>query len=136
MKYIFFTLLFTVSFLSCKMDPAPKKAEYPALWTDNGVPTFMDGMIAKDTKTTDDLKTAHTVLVHTDQNFDVIQKWHLDEFKADGWKNVKNFRKNIGQDDEILVIVHTKSKIKHSITALKGVSGKQEIKTVVSKFGI
>jgi len=135
MKYVLFTLLIAVSFIACKTEPKAPKAVYPALWKDNGVPTFFDGIIARDSKTNEDLKTAHTVLVQTDQDFDVIQKWHLDEFKANGWKNVKNFRKNIGQDDEILVIVHTKSKMKHSITTLRGMSGKQEIKTVVSMFG-
>lgn len=123
-----------MGFITCKSDPEPRKAQYPTFWKENNVPQFSDGMITKTYEKVENVKVNQTAVVQTEKSFDEIHKWHLDEFKANGWKNVKNLRKNIGQDDEIIILVHTQGKLKHSITVLKNSNTTQEIKTVVAKF--
>jgi hypothetical protein len=135
MKYLIFTLFICLSFAACKTEPSQPKAQYPEFWGENNVPKYENGLLSKISQKIEDLKATHTVLVQTEEGFDEIHKWHMDEFKANGWKNVKNLRKNIGQDDELMILVHTKAKVKHSITVLKSSDLTQDIKTVVSKFG-
>ncbi len=136
MKRIFLIIgLLSALSISCKNDATQKKVEYPAFWKENNVPEFKDGLITKTSIKQENLKVNHTVFVESSADFDQIHQWHLNELKANGWKNVKNLRKNIGQDDELIIIVHTNGKMKHSTTVLKKDEGVREIKTILSKFG-
>jgi hypothetical protein len=134
MRYLIFGLILSLGFIACKNEPTIKKATYPAFWSENNIPTFEDGIITNTSEKIENIKVAQTAFVQTERSFDEIHKWHLDEFKANGWKNVKNIRKNIGQDDEHMILVHTQGKLKHSITVLKNSMETQQIKTVVAKF--
>lgn len=135
MKHIFYTLLVCVALASCKTEPKQMKAEYPAFWQENNIPRFVEGTIAKHQEKQEDLKVTHNLILDTPKSFDEIHQWHLNEFKANGWRNVKNLRKNIGGDDELMIIVHTLGKTKHSATVLKKEENLREIKSIVSKFG-
>lgn len=132
LSIIAFSLI--LCFTACKSDPSVAKVEYPAAWTEREVPKFPNGVIAGDKVVKDDLKTDYILQIQSDAPFEEIYNWHISEFADKGWKKIKNVRKNIGQDDEIIILVHTKGKAKHSITVLKGNSMKQEIKTTLSHF--
>ena len=120
---------------ACKMDPKDPTVKYPAIWKEKGVPEFTNGIIAKDNYVDGEYKQEYTIGIQTKETFEMIHNWHLTEFANKGWKNTKNLRKSIGQDDEVIILVHTKGSVKHSITVLKGQSEMQEIKTVLSFFG-
>ena len=129
-------ILFSIILMAaCKMDPKQPTVQYPAIWAEKGVPEFKNGIIAKDNYVDGEYKQEYTVGIQTNETFEMIHNWHLTEFANAGWKTTKNLRKSIGQDNEVIILVHTKGSVKHSITVLKGQSEMQEIKTVLSFFG-
>ena len=134
MRYLLFLLTLSISLAMCKSEPASVKAQYPTFWQKNNIPEFEEGLITKTSTNEEGIKVSQTVYVETSSSFEEIHSWFLNEFKSNGWKNVKNLRKNIGQDDELVILVHTLGKLKHSITVLKVENDRQQIKTVVSKF--
>jgi len=132
---IFVILVSLILVAACKMEPKQAKIQYPAIWQEKEIPEFENGIIAKDSYVDGDYKQEYMIGIQTQETFETIYNWHLTEFANKGWKAVKNLRKNIGNEDEVIILVHTKGSIKHSITVLKGLSEVQEVKTVLSFFG-
>lgn len=121
---------------SCKTDtkPAVVKATYPAIWTEKEVPAFTDGLITNDEYDNSERKIEHKVWLETEKSFEDIYQWHKINFSQSGWKKVKDTRKDIGQDTESILMVHTKGSVKHNIIVLKQTIKTNQIKTTLSYF--
>ena len=136
MKYLFlFITLISITQFSCKTDAiASKKATYPAIWAEKNVPAFTSGIISSDKFDNSERKLEHTVILETESSFEEIYNWHKSTFATDGWKLVRDIRKDIGEDIESIILVHTKGNMKHNIVVLKSTLRTNQVKTIFSYF--
>ncbi len=137
MKHLFIVICMgMLLFTACKSDkkPAVVKATYPEIWTEKQVPAFTDGIISNDKFDNSERKIEHTVWLETEKSFEDIYNWHKTAFAQEGWKKVKDSRKNIGEDTESILMVHTKGSVKHNVIVLKQTINTNQVKTILSYF--
>lgn len=132
LRILFLVLITTISLSSCKQDGGQAKATYPSLWEEKGIPAYTNGMITSDKHSGGTIGSNYVVVLETDDSFEDIYTWHKNTFAEQGWKVVKDVRREAGEASELILLVHTKGKLKHNVTVLKNFNEKQQIKTTVT----
>jgi hypothetical protein len=130
MKHLSFFII-AVSFLliNCKSEPKVKPVTYPPLWAQYDVPAFTDGIIVSDKNTGGPVKSDYQIILETTASFDELYTWYKQSFAEKGWKLVKDNRTEIGDISEMILLVHSKGKLKHNVLINTSFDEKRRVKT-------
>lgn len=135
MKQVSF-LLIVLSFLlfSCKSEPKVQPVTYPPLWEKYDVPAYTNGIIVSDKNTGGPQKSDYVINLDTPASFDELYTWHKESFAAKGWRLVRDNRSEIGEESEMIVLIHSKGKTKHNVLINTTFGDKRRVKTTLTYF--